>query len=170
VLNYCTTYISCEVEEFAVLVEPGGPLPGNDLEEQDAEAEHVGFDGEEALGSVLRRDVTTGHKKCRSYEHRATRSSTETSSDFDHYYYLLRADDPGGVGLGDVGAEDPGHAEVGDLGAHVAVQEDVAGLEVPVDDPQARVLVQVEQALRDAVDDAEPPLPGQDLPFLSVCR
>jgi len=56
----CTTYISCEVEEFAVLVEPGGPLPGNDLEEQDAEAEHVGFDGEEALGSVLRRDVTTG--------------------------------------------------------------------------------------------------------------
>jgi len=81
----------------------------------------------------------------------------------------LRADDPGGVGLGDVGAEDPGHAEVGDLGVHVAVQEDVAGLEVPVDDPQPRVLVQVEQALRDAVDDPEPPLPGQGLPFLAVC-
>jgi len=84
-------------------------------------------------------------------------------------YCILRAGDRGGDGL-DVGAEDPGHAEVGDLGVHVAVQEDVAGLEVPVDDPEARVLVQVQQALRDAVDDAEPALPGQDLPFLSVCK
>jgi len=118
--------VSCEVVEFAVLVQPGVPHAGNDLEEQDAEAEHVGLGGEEALESVLRCDVT------------------------------MRAGDRGGDGLGDVGAEDPGHAEVGDLGVHVTVQEDLAGLEVPVDDPEARVLVQVEQALRDAVDDAVP--------------
>ena len=66
----CTTYVSCEVVEFAV-VQPGVPHAGNDLEEQDAEAEHVGLGGEEALESVLRCDVTTGHKKCRSYERRA---------------------------------------------------------------------------------------------------
>jgi hypothetical protein len=53
------TYISCEIEEFAVLVEAGGPLPAYDLEEQDPEAENVGFDGEETLGSIFRSDVAT---------------------------------------------------------------------------------------------------------------
>jgi len=53
------TYISCEIEELAVLVEAGGPLPAYDLEEQDPEAENVGFDGEETLGSVFRSDVAT---------------------------------------------------------------------------------------------------------------
>lgn len=52
-------YISCEIEEFAVLVESGGPLAAYDLEKQDTEAEHVGFDREETLRSILRSDVTT---------------------------------------------------------------------------------------------------------------
>jgi hypothetical protein len=37
----------------------GIPLSGNDLENEDAEAEHVGLDREDALRSVLRCHVAT---------------------------------------------------------------------------------------------------------------
>ena len=79
---------------------------------------------------------------------------------------LLCSDDAAGVDGVGVVLEDLGHAEVGDLGVHLVVEEHVAGLEVPVDDLEARVLVEVQDAARDAQDDALPRLPVQ-LPTLS---
>ena len=81
---------------------------------------------------------------------------------------LLCSDDSVGVGFRHVRTEDPGHAKVGDLGVQVLVQQDVAGLQVPVNDAYPGVLVQVEQPLRDAVDDAAPLLPVQQWPPLLV--
>ena len=51
-----------------------------------------------------------------------------------------------------VSPERPGQAEIRDLGAQVRVQEDVAGLEVTVDDPQPGLLVEVQQAARDPAE------------------
>lgn len=61
------------------------------------------------------------------------------------------------AGLG----EEAGHAEVGDLGHPPVVEEDVAGLDVTVDDGRVSVLVEVEQATRHADHDLVPPRPGQ---------
>ena len=80
--------------------------------------------------------------------------------------HLLCANDVPRVHLVALLLEDLGHAEVGDLGVHLVVEEHVAGLEVPVDDLEARVLVEVQDAARDAQDDALPRLPVQ-LPTLS---
>ena len=74
-----------------------------------------------------------------------------------------------GVVLCRVGAEDPGHAEVGDLGVEVLVQQDVAGLEITVDDAHPGVLVQVEEPLRDPLDYVQPLLPVQQLHLLLAC-
>jgi hypothetical protein len=75
---------------------------------------------------------------------------------------LLCPNDAAGVNPVDVLLlEDLGHAEVGDLRLHLAVEEHVAGLEVPVDDLEARVLVEVQHAAGDAEDDALPHLPVQ---------
>jgi hypothetical protein len=75
---------------------------------------------------------------------------------------LLCPDDAAGVNLVDVLLlEDLGHAKVGDLRVHLVVEEHVAGLEVPVDDLEARVLVEVQHAAGDAEDDALPHLPVQ---------
>ena len=78
-------------------------------------------------------------------------------------HFLLCAFDRPGDGLLAVGAggEEPGDAEVGDLGGHVGVEEHVRRLEVPVDDVEPRVPVEVEDAPGDAQDDAQPRLPAQ---------
>ncbi|KAB8110491.1 hypothetical protein EE612_047762, partial [Oryza sativa] len=76
----------------------------------------------------------------------------------------------GDAGL-DVGAavaglrEEAGHAEVGDLGDPAVVEEDVAGLDVAVDDGRVRVLVQVQQPARHAHHHLVPPRPRQLLPL-----
>jgi hypothetical protein len=61
------------------------------------------------------------------------------------------------AGLG----EEPGHAEVGDLGHPAVVQEDVACLDVAVDDGRVRVLVEVQQAARHAHHHLVTPRPGK---------
>jgi hypothetical protein len=63
----------------------------------------------------------------------------------------------------------PGEAEVGDLWPEPAVQQDVAGLDVPVYDPDLRSAVQVGEALRGAQHDLEPPLPIQRGLLERVC-
>jgi hypothetical protein len=65
-----------------------------------------------------------------------------------------------------VSAEDPGEAEVRNLGVHVRIQQDVAGLEVTVDNFELGVFVQVLQASSDAVYDPVPLPPVQLLTFL----
>lgn len=86
---------------------------------------------------------------------RATSTCTEIVA-----LHLLRPDHAPGVNLA-VLLEDLGHAEVRDLRVHLVVEEHVAGLEVPVDDLEARVLVEVQHAASDAEDDALPHLPVQ---------
>lgn len=68
-----------------------------------------------------------------------------------------------------VGPEYPGDTEVGDLGVHVLVQEDVAGLEIPVDHLVPGVLVQVQEPACDAQDDVEPLGPVQLRGSVLVC-
>ena len=80
--------------------------------------------------------------------------------------YSLGADDTVGDGLSLVSTEDPREAEVRDLGVHVRVQQDVAGLEVTVDNFELGVFVQVLQSPSDAVDDPVPLLPVKLLTFL----
>jgi len=58
---------------------------------------------------------------------------------------LLSSGDAAGVPHAGVDVEQLGQAEVGDLGVHVRVQQDVARLEIAVDDGQPRVLVEVEK-------------------------
>lgn len=72
----------------------------------------------------------------------------------------LCPDDFSGVGVGVV-AEDPRDAEVGDLGVHVSVEQDVAGLEIPVDDLESGVLVQIQETPCDAEYDVESLRPVQ---------
>ena len=79
--------------------------------------------------------------------------------------HLLGANHAARVNLVALLLEDLGHAEVGDLRVHLVVEKHVAGLEVPVDDLEARVLVQVQHAAGDPQDDALPRLPVQ-LPTL----
>jgi hypothetical protein len=75
--------------------------------------------------------------------------------------HLLCPDDAAGVNLVPLLLEDLGHAEVGDLRVHLVVEQHVAGVEVPVDHLEARVLVEVQHAAGDAQDDALPHLPVQ---------
>jgi hypothetical protein len=75
--------------------------------------------------------------------------------------YLLGSDEGSRDGLRLVPAEDPGEAKVGNLGVHVGVEQDVAGLEITVDNLELRVLVEVLKASSDAVDDPVPLLPAQ---------
>lgn len=65
-----------------------------------------------------------------------------------------------------VSPERSGESEIGDLGSHVGTQQDVAGLEVPVDDPQPGLLVEVLQAARDPADDRVSLAPVQSLLLL----
>lgn len=57
--------------------------------------------------------------------------------------------------------EEPGQAKITDLGLELVVQEDVAGLDVAMNDPQVRLLVQVLQTSRNANDDLMPGFPVQ---------
>jgi hypothetical protein len=75
--------------------------------------------------------------------------------------HLLCPDDAAGVNLVALLIEDLGHAEVRDLRVHLVVEQHVAGLEVPVDHLEARVLVEVQRAAGDAQNDALPHLPVQ---------
>ena len=108
-------------------------MAGDDLEDHNAEAEDVGLGGEVAVHEVLGRHVPVG---------------------------------AGDAGV-DAGAavaglwEETGHAEVGDLGHPPVVEEDVAGLDVAMDDGRVRVLVEVQQAPRHAHHHLVPPRPGQ---------
>ena len=65
--------------------------------------------------------------------------------------------------------EVPGEAEIGDLWPEPLVQQDVAGLDVPVYDPDLRSAVQVREPLRRAQHDLEPPLPVQRGLLERVC-
>uniref|UniRef100_A0A453PDR2 Uncharacterized protein n=1 Tax=Aegilops tauschii subsp. strangulata TaxID=200361 RepID=A0A453PDR2_AEGTS len=107
-------------------------LAAEDLQHQHPEAVHVRLHREDAPHRVLRRHVP------------------------------VCSDDVAGVdNLDLLVLEDHGHAEVGDLGVHLVVEEHVAGLEVPVHDLEARVLVEVQQPARDPHHDALPHLPVQ---------
>ena len=57
-----------------------------------------------------------------------------------------------------------GEAEVGDLGLEVVVEEDVGGLDVPVDDGRVGELVKVREPPRRPERDPEPLLPVQVRP------
>ena len=57
-----------------------------------------------------------------------------------------------------------GEAEVGDLGLEVVVEEDVGGLDVPVDDRRVGELVKVSEPPRRPQRDPEPFLPVQVRP------
>jgi len=65
--------------------------------------------------------------------------------------------------------EVPRQAEIGDLRPEPLVQQYVAGLDVPVNDPDLRSVVQVGKALRRPEDDLEPPLPIQCVLLERVC-
>jgi hypothetical protein len=54
-----TTYVSEQVDEVAVLVVATVPLAADDLQQQHAEAVHIGLHREDALGSVLGSHVAT---------------------------------------------------------------------------------------------------------------
>ena len=59
-LRTADTHVSQQVDEVAVLTMVAAvPLPADDLEQQHAEAVHVGLDREDALGSVLGSHVAT---------------------------------------------------------------------------------------------------------------
>ncbi|KAG6550865.1 hypothetical protein Mapa_007479 [Marchantia paleacea] len=57
-----------------------------------------------------------------------------------------------------VGHDEQGHAEIRQLGRQVQIQEDVIGLDVPMDDalPTAEPVMEVVQPLRDSLGDGEP--------------
>ena len=65
--------------------------------------------------------------------------------------------------------EVPGEAEIGDLWPEPLVQQDVAGLDVPVYDPDLRSAVHVGEALCRAQHDLDPPLPIQRVLLELVC-
>ena len=59
-LAYYYTYVSEQVDEVAVVVAVAAvPLAADDLQQQHAEAVHVRFHREDALGSVLGSHVAT---------------------------------------------------------------------------------------------------------------
>ena len=73
---------------------------------------------------------------------------------------LLSSGDAAGVSHAGVDVEQLGQAEVGDLRVHVRVKQDVARLEIAVDDGQPRVLVEVEKPSANPLDDLEPLRPA----------
>lgn len=84
---------------------------------------------------------------------------------------LLSPGDAAGVPHADgVDVEQLGQAEVGDLGVHIHVQQDVTRLEIAVDDPQPRVLVEVEEPAADPLDDLVPLSPAQLLLPFRICE
>ena len=72
---------------------------------------------------------------------------------------LLCSDDPVGVGFGHVGTKDPGYAKIRDLGVQFFVEQNIAGLQISMDDAHPGVLVQVQEALGDALNYTQPLLP-----------
>jgi len=54
----------------------------------------------------------------------------------------------------------PCEAEVSQPRIHLAIEKDIAGLDIPMDDNLFRVLVEVEKARRDTLDDVEPLRPA----------
>ena len=83
---------------------------------------------------------------------------------------LLSSGDAAGVPHAGVDVEQLGQAEVGDLGVHVRVQQDVARLEIAVDDGQPRVLVEVEEPSPDPLDDLVPLPPAQLMLPCRICE
>ena len=65
--------------------------------------------------------------------------------------------------------EEAGHAEIGDLGDPLIVEQNVAGLDVAVDDAVVGVFVKVEQAPGDAAYYVVPSLPIKPLSFVRLC-
>jgi hypothetical protein len=83
---------------------------------------------------------------------------------------LLSSGDAAGVSHAGVDAEQLRQAEVGDLGVHVRVQQDVARLEIAVDDGQPRVLVEVQEPSADPLDDLVPLPPAQLMLPCRICE
>jgi hypothetical protein len=132
---------------------------GDDLEDQHAVAVDVGLLGELPVDDVLRSHVPTACTRKR----KTMRESSVVSA-----MHHLGQGKSGSQSSGEAGAEValvvhevPGEAEVGDLRPEPVVQQDVAGLDVAVYDPDLRGAVQVGEALRRAQHDLEPPLPVQ---------
>jgi hypothetical protein len=134
---------------------------GDDLEDKDAVAEDVRLGREDAVQGVLRRHVSAAILEDVQHAFSETGGARQAKIDAVD---LLCSGNAAGVSHAGVDAEQLGQAEVGDLGVHVRVQQDVAGLEVAVDDGQPRVLVEVEEPAADALDDPLPQSPAQLLP------
>jgi hypothetical protein len=144
---------------------------GDDLEDKDAVAEDVGLGREYAVQGVLRRHVAAAIFRRQgtldTNTHRATpRNSLEASSAES----LLRSGNTARVPDARVHVEQLRQSEVGDLGVHVLVQQDIAGLEVPVDDRQPRVFVEIEEPPTDPLDDLVPLPPAQHLLPRRICE
>lgn len=106
----------------------------DELEDDNAEAEDIGLDGEGTVHDVLGRHVAVGA-------------------------------DGAGLDLAVLRREEAGHAEVSNLRGPILVQQDVAGLDVAMDDGGVSVLVQVQQPSRHPHDHLEPPVPVQLRPL-----
>jgi hypothetical protein len=167
------TYVAEEARMLAAAVPVHAPvLPAaDDLEDQHAEAEHVGLHREDALHRVLRRHVPAAFVPSIpvSRRHRRHESKLTIYCRMGRSVILLCSDDFSGVRVAAV-AKDPRHAEVGDLGVHAPVQQDVAGLEIPVNHPVPGVLVQVQQPPCDAKYDVEPFGPVQLRRPTLICK
>ena len=109
-----------------------GLLAGENLQDHHAVGKHVGLDGHEPVLQILGRHVALRARDV-AREQR-TRS---------------------------VGSRGFRHAEVGHFGAEMAVQEDVAGLHVLVDEARVCVVVDVFQAGGDVEGDAHSRYPRQ---------
>jgi hypothetical protein len=141
------------------------PLAGHDLEDDDPEAEHVGFGRDVPVVRVLRGHVPAACIK-RSTCVRVVLSCWPATNTIR---YSQGSNRPSGHLFGLVSPERSGQSEIRDLGSHVGSQQDVAGLEVPVDDPQPGLLVEVQQAARDPADDRVSLAPIQSLLLPSPC-
>jgi hypothetical protein len=83
---------------------------------------------------------------------------------------LLSPSNAAGVSDARVDVEQLSQSEVGDLGVHVRVQQDIARLEIAVDDGQPRVLVEVKEPSADPLDDLVPQSPAQLLLPSRICQ
>jgi hypothetical protein len=83
---------------------------------------------------------------------------------------LLRSGNTARVPDARVHVEQFRQSEVGDLGFHAPIQQDVAGLEVPVDNGQPRVFVEIEEPPTDPFDDLVPLPPVQHLLPRRICE
>lgn len=102
---------------------------GDHLEKHDSKAVDVGFGGQLSGGGVFGRTIAIGSH-----------------------------DPAGNLGAAADGAE-LGEAEIGELGVEIAVEKNVGGLEVSVDDGRIGRFVQVLQPSRGSMGDLHPSIP-----------